>query len=121
METTQEGLKEVLASLKTVQGTPEAKKQVWEALEATIAAVRRVEAAKAVQGFFGSSAISVIDNILQVATPIVALYGDFELSNLLGSLKVWLDRKKLEEREDQMRRDRVMNQGVDDLTFTYQM
>lgn len=121
MEHQNGGLDAVLASLKRAGQGQEGRRQVREALQQAISVARRAEAAKTVQGFFGSSIISLLDQVLQVATPVVAIYGDFELSNLLGSLKVWLDKKKLEEQEDQLRRDRMMSQSVDDLNFTYQM
>ena len=77
---------------------------------------RRVEASKAVVGFFGGGLTDIIDNMLVIATPLVAIMGDFELSNLLGSLKVWLMKKKAEEVAELQQRDNMFSQSYDDMT-----
>lgn len=90
-------------------------KDVRACLDAAAALVRRAEAGRAVYGFFGGGLTDIIDNVLQIATPLVSISGDFELSNLLGSLKVWLDKKKIEEQMADAQRNAMMNQSYEDL------
>ena len=82
---------------------------------------RRVEAARTVNAFFGMGGglTDIIDNVLSIATPLVAISGDFELSNLLGSLKVWLDKKKMQERLEEQQKNDMMNNSYQDFTFDY--
>jgi len=97
------------------------KKAVKAYLEAAVSLSRRVEASKTVTGLFGmgSGLTGIIEDVLSIATPLVAISGDFELSNLLGSLKVWLDKKKMQEAEEQRQRDAMMSGGFEDYSFNY--
>jgi len=89
-------------------------------LELSASIARRVEASKTVMGFMGGSSLTgLIDNVLRIATPLVAISGDFELSNLLGSLKIWLDKKKAEEAAADAQRQQMFSQDANDLNFTY--
>ena len=96
-------------------------KALRECLETAASLARRVEASRAVTGFFGMGGglTDIIENVLSIATPLVAISGDFELSNLLGSLKVWLDKKKMKEAEEERQRQQMMGQTAEDLSFTY--
>jgi len=94
-------------------------KELREYLGIAVTLARRVEASRVVMGFFGGSLTGIIDDVLRIATPLVAISGDFELSNLLGSLKVWLDKKKAQEAQEQAQRDTMFSQTADDLTFNY--
>jgi hypothetical protein len=97
------------------------KDQVRANLVHAVELARRVEAAHAVTGgFFGGGMISAVEQVLSIATPLVAIYGDFELSNLLGSLKVWIEKKKWQEAEEE--RKAQQNSSAtrwEDLNFTY--
>lgn len=86
-----------------------------------IKTAQRVEAAITVQGFFGlgGGLTDIIDNVLSIATPLVAVSGDFELSNLLGSLKVWLDKKKLQQQLEEQQKQDMMSNSYQDFTFDY--
>jgi len=90
-----------------------------EYLGAVSAIARRVEASRAVTGFFGGGLMDIIETALQIATPLASMSGDYELGNLLGSLKVWLDKKKAQEAAEEMQRQQMMSQTYDDLTFNY--
>ena len=113
-------LKQNLTAVMASSGDKSSKEQVRYVLTLAHACARRVEAAKAVQGGYGGSMLGLLDQVLQIATPLAAVFGDFELSNLLGSLKVWLDRERMREEQEQLRRERNMSQTADDLTFTYE-
>ena len=119
MEKLRKKLKVMEAGLLKTASAAYKTAQLREYLEVGVSLARRVEASRAVTGFFGSGLTDIIDNVLQIATPLVAFSGDFELSNLLGSLKVWLDKKKAQEAAEQAHRDAMMNQSYDDLTFGY--
>ena len=107
--------------LVKVNASIEAQEQVRQALLLAHAGVRRIEASRAVQGDYDNPLSSILDQILQIATPLVAMFGDFELSNLLGSLKVWLDRKKVEEEAKRLRQDQyLMQSSGPDIMYTYQ-
>lgn len=54
------------------------------------------EAQKAVTGSVSDSTLSMVDSFLAIATPIVAFSGDFELTTLLSSLKLWVSKKRME-------------------------
>lgn len=92
---------------------------IREYLNVGCAVARRAEASKSVTGFFGGGILDTINQIIQVATPLVSMSGDYELSALLSSLKVWLDKKKAQEAADKAQRNQMMNQGYDSLNFTY--
>ena len=105
---------EKLASLEK-KAVEEARTKLKEAEKLAI----RVEAGKVVTGFLSESVLSTIDNLLRIATPLVAISGDFELSTLLGSLKIWLDKKKAQQAAEDARRQDMMSMGYDDLSFQY--
>jgi hypothetical protein len=79
----------------------------------------RVEAAKVVTGFFSETLISTIESFLRIAIPFVSIMGDFELSTLLGSLNIWLEKKKLQKQQEEMQRNQIQSQSMSDMNFTY--
>lgn len=93
--------------------------EVKQYLNCAIKLARRVEAQKSVTGFLGGSLTEIIEQVLNIATPLASMSGDFELSNLLGSLKVWLDKKKAEKAQQTQQQEDMFNQGYSDLNFTY--
>ena len=94
-------------------------KEIQIVLTEAVKLAHRVEAQKTVVGFFGlgGGLTGIIDNVLSIATPLVAVSGDFELSNLLGSLKVWLDKKKLQEQMEEQQKQDAMNNSYQDFSF----
>jgi len=60
-----------------------------------------------------------VDNFATVATPIVAVYGDYELSALLSSLKVWIAKKRAEAQTEEARVKNLTNQGWDNMSYNY--
>jgi len=96
------------------------REEVKAHLELGVALARRAEAGRAVTGGFGSGIFDTIESILTVATPLASIFGDFELSNLLGSLKVWLAKKRAEEAAEQANIYRSNDQTWNNLSYTYQ-
>jgi len=83
------------------------------------ALARKAEVGRCVAGFFDGGLVGMVDSFATIATPLVAVMGDFELSNLLGSLKVWLAKKKSEAAAEQARVDSLTGKSWDDMRFNY--
>ena len=106
---------------KTASGKAVDTQVLREYVETAIAAAHRAEASKAVTGFFGmgSGLTGIIEDVLSIATPLASIAGDFELSNLLGSLKVWLDKKIAQEAAEQAQRNQMFSATDDSMWSGY--
>ena len=80
---------------------------------------RRAEVQRAVTGSFGGGLVDMISSALTVATPMAAAFGDFELSNLLGALKVWVDKRRAQDAAEKARVDALTGKGWEGLNFNY--
>lgn len=80
---------------------------------------RRIEAARVVQGYLSDGVLDIIDNFVRIATPLTAFFGDFELTALLSSLKLWLDKKKMQAQEEENQRKALQNQSFFDNSWSY--
>lgn len=103
-----------LASQKTLTAG-----ELREGLEHSQRLARRVEAAKTVQGYLSDDVLSIIDNFVRIATPLTAFFGDFELTALLSSLQVWLNKKKMQAIEEENNRKAMQNQSFFDNSWSY--
>ena len=84
----------------------------------------RAEAGKTVTGgFFSDTLLNSVENFLSLATPFVAIYGDWELTTLLSSLKAWLQKKRMEREAEAAQaasQAQTYNYGYgSDLNFSY--
>ena len=77
-------------------------------LEATI---QRAECLQVVTGAIPESILSAVDSALRILVPMVSFMGDFELSNLLGSLKIWLQKKRMEQQQEDQQRMNMQDLG----------
>lgn len=69
------------------------------------------------QAFFTDAIMDTIDNFIKIAVPLAAIYGDFELSTLLGSLKIWLDKRKREAQAEWDLQQAIQSQSFSDIRF----
>jgi hypothetical protein len=65
------------------------------------------------------SLIGVIESILSVAVPIASLSNEWELTTLLSSLRVWLEKKKMEQQQEDIARRQIQEQSWSDLGPNY--
>jgi len=91
-------------------------------LEHAKALAIRVEAAKTVTGgFFSDSILNTVDTFLSLAVPFASFGGDYELTTLLSSLKVWVQKKRNEAEMEKMQANMSSsnNNWGSDLNFSY--
>lgn len=74
--------------------------------------VRSAEAFRSVTGMIPVDVLDAVEHALRILTPMTAFIGDFELTNLLSSLKIWLQKKRLEQEQQQQH-----NQSFTNLDF----
>lgn len=78
------------------------KKEVQAQLFEIKQLVAKADTYKSVTGSIPTSILDAVDSALRIVIPITSFLGDFELTTLLSSLKVWLQKKRLEkQREDE--------------------
>lgn len=63
--------------------------------------------------------LSTVEMLLNVAIPLVSISGDMTLTSLLAALRVWIDQKRLEQQEEDRRRQAIQEQTWDSLSPTY--
>jgi hypothetical protein len=63
--------------------------------------------------------LSTVESLLNIAVPLVSISGDMELTSLLASLRVWIDRKRLDQQREDLEWQRIQEQTWDSLTPTY--
>jgi len=63
--------------------------------------------------------ISTIESLLSIAVPIASISGEWELTTLLSSLRVWLEKKKMEQIQEDHARQAIQNQSWSDLDIKY--
>ena len=63
--------------------------------------------------------ISTLESLLSIAVPIASISGEWELTTLLSSLRVYLDKKRLELQQADLEQKRIQEQSWSDLQTTY--
>ena len=107
--------KEVEVLSKKIQAAKQVSSKDMKDYLATASKVaKRVEAAKVVTGLISESLLGVVDNMLQIAIPLVSFSGDFELTGLLNSLKLWLSKKRAEQIAEDARLQQMRSISPDD-------
>ena len=89
------------------------RKEVRAQLNDIQAMIHKAEAIKAVGGLIPESVISAVDTALNIVVPLTAFLGDFELTTLLSALKVWIQKKKLENQQADAQRNAFNDLGYD--------
>lgn len=74
---------------------------VRQELEVLANKVRSVEAYRSVTGAIPVDLLDAVEHALRILTPMTAFLGDFELTNLLSSLKIWVSKKRMEQEQEQ--------------------
>ena len=112
-------VKQANAYLTSLSADNLSKTEVKALLIHAHALAKKAQVGYCVAGFFDGGLIGAIESFAAVATPLVAVFGDYELSNLLGALKVWLAKKKAEAAAEQARVDSMTSRNWDDMRFNY--
>ena len=68
---------------------------------------------KSVTGSIPTSILDAVDSALRIVIPMTSFLGDFELTTLLSSLKVWLQKKRMEKEQED-----AQLTGMQSLTMT---
>ena len=97
-----------------IASTEPSKEDVRTLLASAQTLVVKADAFKSVTGAIPESVINAIDSVLRIAVPLTSFLGDFELTGLLNSLKLWLQKKQSENMVEEQRQQGMQGLGFSD-------